>query len=355
MDPQDSPNRKQSAAEVVRTSKEEILSRWEILVRREVDEAKKQSRSNLRDAIPKFLDSLGNALSRQEFDSKVRSSLIQVASEHAEDRAYHSDYDVESVILEYDMLRKVIFDTLDRRQLLTAAAREMILDAITAAMGKATAQFSELAYQRQSRLQSELEDSAELFKAVFDMAAAGKAVIEAKTGQFIQVNKKLSEILMYSQQELLKKRWADIALKESQNVPQKFSEFGIEATPSSTEALLICKNNRSLWTLMSAAFLPSKSASPDRIIVTIFDISEQKQNQQRLQALHALNALALSKSRVLHDLLDNIVVKLTEIFNSDLTLIFLVDNQDSTLSIQAAHGQHISTPEVTPEFQPEAS
>lgn len=278
-------NESVDAAVRLKNSREFILSRWEDLVRAEIPIADQQSSPALRDSLPGFLDHLAEAVKQQKLTGEARSQVLQIASEHAEDRASHTQFKVDEVIREYEILRKVIFEVLEQDKLLPKAARETILAALTAGMAEASAQIAERAANREKQIRSQLEETEYLFKAIFEHAASGKALIDVKTGRYLKVNRRFCEMHGYSEEELRQMSVNDITFEADRGKQDRlFRKKIAESSRGWTlEKRNIAKDGHLIWVLASSAILYLLDGTPKEIVTTVVDITEMKKAEEELR------------------------------------------------------------------------
>lgn len=101
------------AAKRLLQEKNEIMRRWEKLVRSEFTEAQRETKLHLINSLPEFLDLIIDALTRAEVIPADLKKIKQVSQEHAEDRALFTRYTIEHILREYEFLRRVIFETME--------------------------------------------------------------------------------------------------------------------------------------------------------------------------------------------------------------------------------------------------
>lgn len=129
--------------------KEKILSLWEERCLQEVTSARTASNLALRNSLPMYLDHLGEALAANR-KMDVKSVLVhdtesvRIGRLHGADRAGTASYVLTEVILEYSILRCVIFERLETDGQLSAIQRDIIFDSIEQAVNDAAVKFSEV-------------------------------------------------------------------------------------------------------------------------------------------------------------------------------------------------------------------
>ncbi len=146
----------------------EVLCQWEEAVRRTVPTAWGVQSLILRDHVPDFLVELGDAVlsgihyERLNPDADVATRVAKTLASsvissvvHGAQRAALTDYSLSQLLHEYRILRKVIFDTLDRDLRLHLNSREILNDAIDRAMELAAVEFTRV--QQEALVRSEAQ------------------------------------------------------------------------------------------------------------------------------------------------------------------------------------------------------
>jgi signal transduction histidine kinase len=119
---------------------EEIMSTWEARVRNEVESAGNLLRPALRDALPKFLSLLAEALSEKESRGLMEegSDLVR---EHAGDRARESGFGPSQIVQELQLLRDAVTSRLEREVNLSTRDYETIQKTFDQAIQEALMEF----------------------------------------------------------------------------------------------------------------------------------------------------------------------------------------------------------------------
>jgi hypothetical protein len=133
-------NENQPASEL-KAHKDDILNTWKNRLRNEIPAAQRQREPALLNSVPLFLDRLIEALaySHKEREKALQASLTAV--DHGEQRPELPPYSLDQVLLEYRILREVIFDVLTASGMLTDSAVDTIADSIQAGMSVAASEF----------------------------------------------------------------------------------------------------------------------------------------------------------------------------------------------------------------------
>jgi PAS domain S-box-containing protein len=147
-------------AKVLREQKERVLELWEERARRTIASAKRPDRLMLLDGLPDLIEEVAGALeaSSETSPPKVAESS-ESATGHGRQRATNTDYSIEQVIAEYDLLRQVVLETLDREApgALTRDDRDAIAAFIHMHVRSAAAEFTRVREAERERARQELE------------------------------------------------------------------------------------------------------------------------------------------------------------------------------------------------------
>ena len=117
-----------------------VLRRWEDRIRAAAPAAKHEDRLVLFDEIPLFLARVTQTL-RGEMDAEESCANDEVGREHGAQRAEETDFPLNSILLEYQVLRKTICEVLETEGPISNGARETITDCIEVAMREAAGEF----------------------------------------------------------------------------------------------------------------------------------------------------------------------------------------------------------------------
>lgn len=128
----------------LRREQQRILELWQRRVRSELPAARSQSELALTDSLPCFLAKLSAALSDDKLRKKTEQTLEATAEEHGQSRAALSDYSLQQVLLEFRILRDVIFAVLESEEPLSLTKRDIIFNAFEVAMSATAAEFYRL-------------------------------------------------------------------------------------------------------------------------------------------------------------------------------------------------------------------
>jgi signal transduction histidine kinase len=124
----------------------DIMDKWETRAKNEIISHREMSSLALRDSIPSFLDSISVLLETKKRDKEEielnTSKLISIAKHHGRERSIKFAYMMSQVILEYHILRQVIFDVLDEKTFVSSVERDVIISAIEDATNTSATEFA---------------------------------------------------------------------------------------------------------------------------------------------------------------------------------------------------------------------
>jgi PAS domain S-box-containing protein len=134
------------------------------------------------------------------------------------------------------------------------------------------------------QVEDALRESEERFRSSFEHAGIGMA-ITGLDGQFLKVNQSICDMVGYSEQEMLKKKFMDITHPDDletdrENVKQlltgKIDSFEMEKR-------YLHKQGHTVWILLNAAVVCDISGKPAYFIGQIQDITDRKQAEEALR------------------------------------------------------------------------
>lgn len=133
-----------------------------------------------------------------------------------------------------------------------------------------------------------LEESEERFRATFEHAAVGMALV-ATTGRFLRVNRRLCQILGYKADELTQKTLPDVTYPEDA-LPDLAQVGHLLAGPCSAytaEKRYVRKDGTIIWVDLSTALVRDADGAASHFILVVEDITEQKAMVSQLQRVQA--------------------------------------------------------------------
>ena len=124
------------------------------------------------------------------------------------------------------------------------------------------------------------------FRALFEKAPLGMAILESVTGRYLAVNQSLSGILGYSSEELLERTFLSVTHPENQNSAQvdiHRLESG-EISEYQKEKRFIHKDGHTIHTHLHVVRLPAGPTEATRHLSIVEDITEAKRLEDELRA-----------------------------------------------------------------------
>jgi PAS domain S-box-containing protein len=146
-------------------------------------------------------------------------------------------------------------------------------------------------WQQLLETRDKLRSSETLFQATFENAAMGLAIL-APDGRWLQVNRKFCNVVGYSQDELITRRFSDITSPDEHSIDAELIQRMLagELDDIAREKRFIRKDGSLSWISLSVSIVRKADGSPDYFISAIEDIEQRKQ-----EALALINSEAALK------------------------------------------------------------
>ena len=125
-----------------------IMTAWQERALMEVKAAHLQESLALRNSLPEYLSQMADALSKTIDRTQARkrsdkAESTRIGKKHGSERAASLNYTMDQMILEYHILRQVVFDIMEEEKDLTRIEREVMICSIEQAVNDAATQFSD--------------------------------------------------------------------------------------------------------------------------------------------------------------------------------------------------------------------
>ncbi|MBV7534931.1 EAL domain-containing protein [Duganella sp. sic0402] len=190
-------------------------------------------------------------------------------------------------------------------------------------------------YIQASRKQ--LRDSEARFRAAFGQAAVGLAQLSAE-GRWLRVNRKLQDIVGYTEEELRSMHLSDLVSPEDwqMDAPLLHALAHGELETSAREKRYLCKGGHQVWVKATVtAMQPDGSAAT--LVAVIEDISQRKQFEEELMHLARHDALTGLANRTL--LLDRVSQAIAQARRSgnQVAMLFLDLDRFKTINDSLGH------------------
>jgi len=141
---------------------------------------------------------------------------------------------------------------------------------------------------QQKSTRSEQPDVEQRYRMAFEHAPVGIAQVSLETGEILQANQRLSQILGYVKGDLIHRRLADLIHPEDWHVEEQLLRQMQEGTLSTytIEKRYLRANAQQAWARVTATRLDDGTGRPTRLSV-VEDITERKANEAELKAREA--------------------------------------------------------------------
>lgn len=138
------------------------------------------------------------------------------------------------------------------------------------------------------RVEAAFQESEARFRAIFEQAAVGIAVV-ATDGRFRRANAKLCEIFGYAEEELTQKTFRDITYKDDLAIGlAAFGRLLSGELPSYvTEKRYVRRDGYPVWCTLAATLVRHPDGSPAYLVSVVEDISERKRSEAALLAMRS--------------------------------------------------------------------
>ncbi|WP_370574715.1 PAS domain S-box protein [Methanomethylovorans sp.] len=143
-----------------------------------------------------------------------------------------------------------------------------------------------------------LKTSEKLFKTLFEQAAVGVSQV-SPDGHFLKVNTRLSTILGYSTNELVRKNFRDITHPEDLHLDEKYISLVLagEIDSFEVEKRFIHKNGHHIWAKLYSKVIKDENGSILYAIGVIADITEQKKYEEAIKESQERLSLSMEASQ----------------------------------------------------------
>ncbi|QIN84064.1 PAS domain S-box protein [Rubrobacter tropicus] len=147
------------------------------------------------------------------------------------------------------------------------------------------------------RIEEVLRESEERFRATFEHAAVGAAQISTE-GRWLRVNRRLCEIVGYTEEELLEKTFGDITHPDDLGKDLEHARAMLrgERQVYSMEKRYVRKDGSPVWVNLTVSLVREASGEPRYFISVVEDISERKRVEEERDLLLVREQLARAEA-----------------------------------------------------------
>ena len=198
-----------------------------------------------------------------------------------------------------------------------------------------------------NRSEKLLRESEQRFRATFDQAAVGIAHI-GLDGRWLRVNRKLCEILGYTEQELLGLRIRGITHPDDRETSDKNLKLLLEGklVSFSHEKRYIRKDGSTVWVLLNVSMISDPDGTHRYHVHVIQDITARKEAEEALDdrmrqaSIGAEVGIALTSGNDLGIVLQQCAESITNRLDAAFARIWILNEKDNVLELQASAGMY---------------
>jgi PAS domain S-box-containing protein len=138
----------------------------------------------------------------------------------------------------------------------------------------------------QKTAEDAMRASEQEFRAVFDLAGSGKALVDPANGRFIRVNHKLCEMTGYAADELINLTFAQITHPDDREWSTRECDrlFHGETPLYAAEKRYVRKDGQVIWVHVTVTMISDADGKPVRAAGVIQDITHRKRAEAELEA-----------------------------------------------------------------------
>jgi PAS domain S-box-containing protein len=187
-----------------------------------------------------------------------------------------------------------------------ARAQQRVADvALTAALAAAERRAAQLGESEAAIRASQevLRQSEQRFRAIFERAPWGIALIDADTDRFLSMNPTFLDIIGWPEEELIHRTWQDVTDPDRLAAEMQLAASFLagETAVFQHQKSYIRKDGEAAWVNLAVTRVQMPGSDKPRLLAMIEDVTERRVLQQQLDVVQRLDAIGQLTGGIAHD------------------------------------------------------
>lgn len=129
-----------------------------------------------------------------------------------------------------------------------------------------------------------LLESERRFRSIFEQAGVAVGLIESETGRFLRVNDKYTQLIGFSQEEMVRKTWMEITFPDDlrDDIDHMDRVLAREISDFTIEKRLVHRDGSLIWVKLTVSAIWEDGERPKQHIVIVEDITTRRISEERL-------------------------------------------------------------------------
>ncbi|HTN54330.1 MAG TPA: PAS domain S-box protein [Anaeromyxobacter sp.] len=133
------------------------------------------------------------------------------------------------------------------------------------------------------RAERALRESEARYRGIFEQAAVAVALVESRTGRFLQANARLCELLGYGREELLARTWQEVTHPDDVGVDRAgVARMQASGEPYRREKRYLRKDGTVVWASLNVSPVRLLGEESGMQVAVLVDLSDRKQAEEAL-------------------------------------------------------------------------